>query len=285
VGAPIGIAVITRDRRGTLLATLERLTRLPQRPPVVVVDNASRDGTARAVRDRFPGVTVVRSPENLGAGARTLAARTLGTAVVAFADDDSWWADDALDRLAAAFAAHPRLAVAAGRVLVGDDARLDPVCARMRASPLGGAPELPGPRILGFVACGTAVRRAPFLAAGGFETRLGVGGEETLLCIDLASAGWDLCYLDDVVAHHHPGVAGPRPGREVVQLRNELWTLWLRRPARRALAGTVRVLAGGGPALPAAAAALRGAAWVARGRRRIPAAVERELRRLEVAAR
>ena len=35
-------------------ATLDRLARLPERPPVVVVDNASTDGTAEAVRRRQP---------------------------------------------------------------------------------------------------------------------------------------------------------------------------------------------------------------------------------------
>jgi GT2 family glycosyltransferase len=276
----VGIAVITRDRRDALLATLDRLASLPERPPIVVVDNASRDGTAAAVRAARPGVALIRSETNLGAGARTVGARALDTPVVAFADDDSWWSPGALDLLARAFAEHPRLGLVAARVLVGPEERVDPVCLQMRASPLAAGPELPGPRVLGFVACGSAVRREPFLAAGGFETRLGVGGEETLLSIDLAAAGWELCYLDDVVAHHHPGIRGPRPGRVAVQLRNALWTAWLRRPARAALSETRRLLGRAvhdAAARRALVAALGGAAWVARERRRVPDAVERDL--------
>ena len=40
-------------------------------------------------------------------------------------------------------------------------------------------PELPGPRVLGFVACGAVVRRSPFLAAGGFSSKLGIGGRRS----------------------------------------------------------------------------------------------------------
>ena len=53
---PIGVAVITRNRRDGLLHTLDQLAALPERPPVVVIDNASNDGTAAAVRTRRPDV-------------------------------------------------------------------------------------------------------------------------------------------------------------------------------------------------------------------------------------
>lgn len=43
-------------------------------------------------------------------------------------------------------------------------------------------------------------------------------GEETLLAYDLAAAGWQLCYVADVVAHHHPSPirADPPPERHPV---------------------------------------------------------------------
>jgi GT2 family glycosyltransferase len=267
-----------------LLATLERLRRLPQRPPVVVVDNASSDGTAAAVRRRFPEFTVLRLEENLGTAARTKGAELLDTPIVAFADDDSWWADDALDVVARAFAAHPRLGLVAARVLVGHEQRLDPTCASMRASALPPDPALPGPRILGCVACGAAVRRAPFLSVGGFERRLEIGGEETLLAIDLAAAGWALCYLDAAVVHHHPDGGRLRPERDVIVARNDLWTLWLRRPLRLATLETARLAARARHdpiARKSISAVARGAPWLIRNRRPAPASVERDLRILD----
>jgi GT2 family glycosyltransferase len=283
--APVGVVIATRDRAPDLLRTLRKLRALPERPPVVVVDNASDDGTPDLVRRHAPWARLVVLDRNLGAAARTHGARALGTEVVAFADDDSWWAPGALRRLAALFAAHPDLGLVAGRILVGHDERTDPTCAEMAASPLRQRPELPGTRVLGFVACGAAVRRSAFLQAGGFHPRMSVGGEETLLALDLAAAGWGLSYVDDVVAHHHPAAHGSRRHRDAVVLRNRVWSAWLRRPAAAAAAETARaVRAAPKRALPRAlAGALAGVPWVARDRRVGPARVEDDLRTLAAA--
>ena len=44
----LGIVMATRDRRERVLATLEHLVALPGGPPVVLVDDASKDGTGDA---------------------------------------------------------------------------------------------------------------------------------------------------------------------------------------------------------------------------------------------
>jgi GT2 family glycosyltransferase len=278
----VGVAIATRDRRDSLLQTLEHLAALPERPPVVVVDNGSTDGTPAAVRAAHPNVPVLEARRNLGAAARTLAARTLDTPVIAFSDDDSWWAPGALERAASLFQRHPGLGLIAGRILVGPEERLDPTCVEMARSPIPRDPGLPGPPVLGFVACGAVLRRAALLDVGGFHPRFGTGGEERLLAIDLAAAGWGLAYVEEVVAHHHP--AGPgRATRSATVLRNELWTAWLRRPlasAARVTAAVLRDTAHRGQ--PAALLdALRGLPWIVRERRAVGSALERSIRALE----
>jgi GT2 family glycosyltransferase len=285
VAAGVGIVIATRNRRDDLLRTLDRLAATDADSPVVVVDNGSQDGAPRAVRAAHPDAGLIELQRNAGAAARTVGARALRTPVVAFSDDDSWWARGALRRVAEVFAEHPSLGLVAARILVGPEERLDPTCARMEASPLRQAPGLPGARILGFVACGAAVRREAFLGAGGFHPRMGVGGEETLLALDLAVRGWDLAYLGDVVAHHDPRPDAARAGRDAVVLRNRLWAAWLRRPPAGALGATARALVSTSPG--AAAAGLRqavlGAGWIARDRRVVPAALEDDLTRVEAA--
>src|SRR4051794_11344477 len=142
---PVGVAIATRERPAELERTLERLLALPERPPVVVADNGSRDGTLARIRARFPDVAVLELGENRGAGARNAAVEALGTPYVAFSDDDSWWAPGALAHAAALFDAHPRLGLLAARILVGPGERLDPVCAAMERSPLPAANRRPSP--------------------------------------------------------------------------------------------------------------------------------------------
>ena len=280
-----GVVVVTRNRRDTLLRTLDRLCALPERPPIVVVDNGSLDGTTAAVRRAHPAVRVICLAHNAGGGARVMGAEALDTSLVAFSDDDSWWAPGALATASRLFELHQRLGLLAARIVVGEEERLDPTCVAMRESPLPPDPDLPGPPVLGFLACGAIVRREAFVAAGGFEPRLGIGGEERLLALDLAAAGWKLAYVDSIVAHHHPPGVGPQPGRRATELRNELWTAWLRRPLRSAAARTAALtraaLAEG--ALVAPLRALAGLPWVIRERRVLPEGVERAARRLDAA--
>lgn len=286
-GARVSVVIVTRDRREELLTTLDRLRRHSPGCPVIVVDNASADGTPGAVRERHPEVAVVPLRRNLGCGGRTVGARAVRTPYVAFSDDDSWWADGALDQAADILDAHPRLAVLAGRVLVGPQGRLDAVCGVMARSPLNRAADLPGPSVLGFVACGAVVRREPFLAAGGFDGRFGIGGEETLLAMDLARAGWGLAYVDSVVAHHHPSPARNLTARRRREVRNGLWTAWLRRPLPAALRSTRARVAGAqdrAATLGGLLDAARGLPWVLRERRAVPPELERSLRLLESSA-
>lgn len=277
------VVIATRDRPLELAATVGRLRDLPERPWVVVVDNASDAGSAAPAFDD-PEVEVVHLSRNLGGAARTVGARRVASPYVAFSDDDSWWAPGALTEAAEILDAHPRLGLLAARVLVGPQEREDPVCEAMRSSPLPRRPDLPGPPVLGFVACGAVVRRAAFLAVGGFHPRFGIGGEEELLALDLATAGWGLAYVDRIVAHHHPSPGRDPSARRRGQLRNALWSAWLRRPAGAAARATVRLVAAHGRPGESAGAltdAVRGLRWVVRERRAVPAAVERAVQLLE----
>ncbi|CAA9493762.1 MAG: hypothetical protein AVDCRST_MAG65-2183, partial [uncultured Solirubrobacteraceae bacterium] len=133
----ISVVVLSRDRGDELLRTLERLSSLPERPPIVVVDNGSRDASPARVAERFPGVRLISLAGNEGAAARTLGVRAATTEYVAFSDDDSWWDAGALATAVERFDAHPSIGLIGARVLVGAEERLEPTCAAMAASPLG----------------------------------------------------------------------------------------------------------------------------------------------------
>jgi GT2 family glycosyltransferase len=154
-----------------------------------------------------------------------------GTPFVAFADDDSWWAAGDLARAVAIMRAHPRLAVLNARILVGPEERLDPVCAEMADSPLGTEPDLPGPSLLGFVACGALVRTEAFESVGGFDPVVRFPGEEERVALDLAAAGWGMAYVDEVTVHHHPSPRRHSPGRRQAAIwRSRVLTALMRHP-------------------------------------------------------
>jgi GT2 family glycosyltransferase len=179
---------------------------------------------------------------------------------------------------------HPRLALVNARVLVGPQEREDDISAEMAQSPLPAALDQPGHPLLSFCACAVLVRASALLDSGGFDARLLVGGEEELLSWDLASAGWQMSYLPELVVHHHPPPNAGRPERREIGIRNTLWTTWLRRPAGPAAMRTARVLRHLPPdrvSVRGVARAVAGAPWVLRERQVSPPHVERMRRLLE----
>jgi GT2 family glycosyltransferase len=286
-GSPDGrvtVAVITRDRRAAVLRTLDALTTLPERPPVIVVDNGSDNSTLEALRHHPSHARVLKPGRNTGALGRNLAVQRADTPYVAFSDDDSWWAPGALRQAADLLDKHPRLGLVAARTLVGPDRAEDPLNAVLAASPLPREPDLPGRPVLGFLACACVVRRDAFLGAGGYHPLLFFGGEETLLAYDLAAGGWGVAYEPSLTARHHPEPKG-RGGRSHLLRRNEVLTLWLRRPLPVASRATVRLATAAAAGEPGARRALREVvvrlpAALAR-RRPLPPDVESAARLLE----
>jgi GT2 family glycosyltransferase len=276
------VVVLSHNRREQLLETVERLRVLPERPPVIVVDNGSTDGSPRAVAERWPAVRVLALADNRGAAGRNAGAALAESELVAFCDDDSWFAPGALARAELLFERRRRLALVAARIVVGPEEKLDPTCDAMARSPLGRNEA--GRRVLGFLACGAIVRRGAFLDAGGFHSSYAIGGEEALLAMDLAASGYELVYADDVVAHHHPPARGPKPGRRRVATRNHLWSAWMRRPLPGAVGQTARtawLARRDRETLAGMVDAVRGAPRVLRERRPVPGWVERDVRALE----
>jgi GT2 family glycosyltransferase len=263
----VTIVVATRNRPDRLAETMRH-----HRAPVIVVDNGSDEPL------RVPGADVVRLDANLGAAARNIGVERAGTRYVAFADDDSYWEPGSLARAAALLRDHPATALLAAEVRVGAGGRLDPVSAQMAAAPLGTPPGAAGPSILGFLACSVVVRRDAFLAAGGFRPRLFVYGEEALLAMDLAAAGWRLSYAPSLLVRHLPEPAGRNPGaRRRLETRNRVLTALLRRPPS-VVARTVATALATEPA--GLAGVVRHLPWALRQRRPLPPAVEQALRRL-----
>jgi GT2 family glycosyltransferase len=276
----VSIIVLTHNRKGELLRTLDKLHDLEAPYAIYVIDNASTDGSADAAIERHPDVRVIRLRRNIGAAARNAGVAAAQTPYVAFCDDDTWWAPGALARASKVMDCFPRLAALTACVLVGSEARIDPACARMARSPLPNELGVPGTAVLGCLAGACIMRRSAFMEAGGYQPRFFLGREEALLALDLMAADWHMAYTPSVVVHHHPSALRDATVRRRLLLRNGLWCAWLRRPWKSAMYETARLIrtAMHDPArLRGAADALGAMPWILRNRRVIPPRVERAL--------
>jgi GT2 family glycosyltransferase len=120
---PVTVVVLNYNGKHFLkdcLASLLKQTYAPYE--VVLVDNASADGSVDFVRREFPEVRVVESGANLGyCGGNNLGMRSAHTGLVALLNNDTIVAPDWLSRLVAGLASRPDARLASGKVLLHDD--------------------------------------------------------------------------------------------------------------------------------------------------------------------
>jgi GT2 family glycosyltransferase len=195
---------------------------------VVVVDNASRDGSANLVAARFPNVRVIRSPRrrgfsaNVNDGARTSTARHL-----LILNPDARLVPGTLEAMVDHLDANPRVG-AVGPRLFHQDGRPQSSARRfpnlwatlVRRTPLRNLwpnsrlehrhlmrdVDLRGVEtvdwLLGAV---LAVRGTAFRQLGGFDENYRLYCEDIDLCWRLRQAGWSVDLMADVSAEHDLG--------------------------------------------------------------------------------
>ncbi len=216
---------------------------------VIVVDNASGDGSAAMVAEDFPTVRLLALEENLGFGA----ANNRGAELVPGDDllllnSDAWLADGTFEALAAKLAERPKVAAVVPDLRYPDGRRqfawapetgvfgeaVQKLRNRFESRPWAHRPPprwlwpLLGPGWLS-AAC-VLVRRRAFDQIGGFDENIFMYFEDVDLSRRLRSAGWRLAVAEDAVAYHVKG--GSRPSRrgEVEYRRAQLYYYRKHRP-------------------------------------------------------
>jgi GT2 family glycosyltransferase len=277
VPSKLSVVVLTYNRSQQVLETLARLSALPERVHLIVVDNGSTDGTPGHIAGRFPNVTLVTGRTNLGAAGRNLGVASVSTEYVAFCDDDTWWHPGSLSRAVDLMDRSPRVGVLSARVLVDEAGETDAACRLMARSPLG-ATGLPGPSLVGYMAGASVFRTSLYRQIGGYEPRLFIGGEETLVSLDVLARGFAIVYAEELVIHHHPSALRDSGLRRRMLARNAAWVAWMRlswREAQHVTWAALSVMRHEGAFVRDASAMFAALPWALTRRRRIPPAVER----------
>lgn len=168
------------------------------RKRVIVVDNASGDGTAELVREQFPEVTLVELADNRGFGTAVNAGVLVGEGdAIVLVNNDVLVAPGFVDAIVAPLAS-PAVGMVAGLTTIPEtnlvDAfgiELDRALAaynRARRAPVG----TPAGRLAMPSGGAAAYRRGAWEAAGGFDETLFAYGEDVDLGLRLRSLGWEV---------------------------------------------------------------------------------------------
>ncbi len=196
---------------------------------VFVIDNASTDGSAEAVRAAFPAAQVIENSGNTGFGAANNQAMQMASGeYFLLLNSDAFVEPEAVPALVDYARSHPEIGAAGPRLLNGDGT-LQLSCFRY-PSPLGVWLEqlwvsalLPNHPVLGYYrrwghdrerlvdfvigAC-LLVRREAYVQVGGFDDSFFMYQEETDWQRRMHNRGWKIGFTPDAQVTHLGGASG-----------------------------------------------------------------------------
>ncbi|MGI8586784.1 MAG: glycosyltransferase family 2 protein [Chloroflexia bacterium] len=238
----LSIVIVSWNVRPLLAACIASLTDEAQSATeIIVVDNASADGTADWLRRERPGVRLVANRENLGFGRGNNAGLEIARGErILLLNPDTVVEPGAIEMLLAFMEAHPAAGMAAPRLLYADDRLqrnafrfpglaqvfldLFPLHARLLESRVNGrylgeghaAPfEIDHP-----LGAAMMIRREVYEQAGGFDPVFFMYAEEVDWCWRIRSAGWEIWQVPTARIVH---LAGQSTRQVVGPMYIELW--------------------------------------------------------------
>lgn len=205
-GARVTVVTVTHDSAGAIGGFLASL---PPGVPLVVVDNASGDGTADRVAAAAPHAAILRNAANRGFGAGCNAGiDRAGTEFVLLLNPDARLAAGAIEALVAAADAWPDAGILAPAIVGADGRRVrstDAAQRRRRRLPRrrDGEPWPEGPVCVEF-ASGAAMLLRPADALR-FDESLFLFYEDDAICAAALARGRPVIHVPDAVVAHAGG--------------------------------------------------------------------------------
>ena len=216
---------------------------------VIVVDNASTDGSQEMIERDFPQTVLIKSTVNLGFGkANNLGFEKAKGKYIVLLNSDAFLSGKSLERSIEHMEANPRVGLGGGRLLGRDDssqpsARMFPTLTSDLFVLSGLAAKFPRSRIFGYAdrtwanemdeaevdwvpGAYSIIRPEALAAVGGFDPRFFLYYEEVDLCRRMKQEGYSIWYWPDVTVTHIGGESSRQlHGMQLSQVGTQL-TLW-----------------------------------------------------------
>ncbi len=217
----ISVVIVNYNRREDLRAALRSVAGQDFADrEVIVVDNASTDGSREMLAADFPDVIVIPLDENRGMDGYSEGFRRARGEFIFQMDNDSAMPDgDLLSQVVARFQSSSQgLAVVATRVEEYDSARHDVEALRVLDRRCGPLPDH------GFHSGGVAFRKTAIDRVGSYSREVFLYGSELFLQVKLLAAGFRIEYHPDLLMLHKSSPRARNRSRGIYyEVRNRLW--------------------------------------------------------------
>jgi GT2 family glycosyltransferase len=248
----ISIVIVAWNAKRYLELCLASLEAAPPRRSIeiLVVDNASADGTAEMIEEHYPTVKLIKSPENLGfSKGNNVAIRQAQGRYVALVNPDVIVFPGCLDALADFLDQNPKVGNVGPRIL-NPDRSLQSSCRRFPTlwnnfcSAFGLATKFknskffagehmfyfPHDRTLAvdvIVGCFSFIRRETFDQVGLLDEDLFMYGDDVDWCRRARNKGWEMMFYPGAESIHDRGkTTAPYPVRFAVAQQRSILHYW-----------------------------------------------------------
>ena len=203
---------------------------------IIVVDNASTDGTFAMIESEFPEVRLLQMPENGGIAAYNVGFKAARGEYIVILDDDSFPHRDSLRRMVRKFENDASLGVVAFDVrnfYNYDDVKTETIEETGENHETAATAK---DYLLAFNGAGAGVRRKALEQAGFYPEEFFLYWNEQDTAFRILDIGYGIRFFSDVVAYHKFSPVN-RDSRRApfFYTRNAFWLIWKNYPSGMAL--------------------------------------------------
>ena len=226
----VSIVTLTRNRREQIIRLMQALHKQSYRPlEIILIDNASSDGTGAFLRQQYPtaesavSVRLLSMPDNQGMVAYNAGLQAAQGEYILVMDDDGLpVGEDWVAQVVSCFQANPRLGVVGCKIRMLDTGKAasDSPWFLPVGDPVTGYPSA------AYNGTGAGIRAKALHEAGYYPAYFFMSWFELHLCTRILEAGWEVRYFPRIQVWHD------RPSNAVNRLmtydgiRDYYWYLW-----------------------------------------------------------
>ncbi|NNV07977.1 glycosyltransferase family 2 protein [Geobacillus sp. C56-T2] len=239
----VSIVMLAWNRKDDVRESLMHIQEIDYTPlEVIVVDNASTDGTPEMIESEFSDVRLIRMFKNIGIAAYNIGFENAKGKYIVIIDDDSFPARHAIRRMVQVFEEDERLGVVAFDVRnyynydeIKNELEHTDETAEVKA--------VASDYLMSFNGAGVGIRKDLFKKIGYYPEEFFLYNNEMDCAFKIWDAGYRIEFYSNIVSYHKYSPKNRTSWRApFYYTRNAFWLIWKHYPMDMALKTTLRLI-------------------------------------------
>lgn len=242
MGRPlVSIVTLCWNRKEDILESLKGIAKIDYEPmEVIVVDNASTDGTCEAIAEQFPEVKVIKMFKNIGIEAYNIGFKNAKGEYIVILDDDSFPHPKAVSRMVEKFERDAKLGVVAFDVR--NFYKYDAV-ANISEDSAADTEATAKEYYMGFNGAGAGIRKDLFEKIGYYPEEFFLYWNEADTAFRVWNSGYKVVFFSDIISYHKYSPKNRESSRAAYYYtRNAFYLVWKNYPLFMAVKKTIYLI-------------------------------------------